>query len=216
MTCEQPPTSFVLYRWTNPKTTCDYPYLAVSGAVSGSAGSAAARDRAILLALGNWGLSFEWGISDEASDWLAQDFAPTGESLGCDIWTVRYLLDGVFAGGSEFGLVTFDSQLRPTRLQLSLQAQVGAEQGPEYLLHSLGHYERVDREAGQIGAVGLGERAVLDVCMAIFTALASKYAALLSEPPPPRYCSSPDLLGDRPEVRPGEPLPLPGGGKHQA
>src|SRR6478672_11411361 len=111
---DQPPTSFVLYRWTNPKTTCDYPFLAV------------AQNRATLLALGNWGLSFEWGISDEAADWLGQDFAPTGESLSCDIPMVRYLLDGIFAGGSEFGLVTFDSQLRPTRLQLSLHAQVEA------------------------------------------------------------------------------------------
>lgn len=202
MTRDLPSTSFVLHRWINPKTTCDYPFLAV------------AEDRASLLALGNWGLSFEWGISDEAHDWLAHDFAPTGESLSCDIPTVRYLLDGVFAGGSEFGLVTFDSQLRPTRLQLSLQAQVGAEQGPEYLIHGLGRYERVHREAGLIALVGLGERAVLDVCVSNFAALADRYALLLTEPPPPRYCSSPELLGDRPEQRPGEPVSR--GSRHQA
>ena len=57
-----------------------------------------------MLSLGNYGVGFDWGIPDEAVEWLARDFAPTGESLAVDLETVRYLLDTTFAGGTEFGL----------------------------------------------------------------------------------------------------------------
>lgn len=190
---DQPPIPFELYRWTNKKTTCDYPFLAL------------AADRSALLAIGNWGLSFEWGVTGEAAEWLRRDFGPTGESLSLDIATVRLLLDSIFTGGSEFGLVTFDRELRPNRLQLSLQTQEGAEEGPEYLLHELGRYERVHREAGQVAAVGLPERAMLDVFVSTFTALGKRHAALLTEPPPPRYCSTPEIVDDRAVERPTQP-----------
>lgn len=43
-------TSFVVYRWTNPQTTSDYPFLAV------------AQDRSALLSLGDYGATLDWGI----------------------------------------------------------------------------------------------------------------------------------------------------------
>lgn len=175
MTDHQAVTSFTLYRWTNPATTADYPFLAV------------AEDRSACLSLGNYGIGFDWGIPEEAADWLAHDFAPTGESLTLDLSMVRYMLDHTFIGGTEFGLVTFDSQLGLNGLQLALTAPTEADPGPEYLVHGFGSYQRFHREAAELGPVALAERAMLDVCVATFAELAAERAATVTEPPPPRY-----------------------------
>lgn len=177
MTPDQALTSFTLYRWTNPETTCDYPFLAV------------AEDRSALLLLGNYGLSFEWRISDEALHWLAHDFAPTDEVITCDLLTIRHVLDSIYAGGIEFGLIRFDAQLKPNRLELSLTAQTEADEGPEYRIEGLGSYERLYREDEEVEPVTATERAMLDVCVSTFAELASQHAAKLSTPPPPRYHS---------------------------
>ena len=175
MTLDKPPSAFLLYHWKNPETTCDYPFLAVS------------EDRSALLAFGNRGLSFEWDLPDEAADWLAQDFECTGESLHCELSTLRYLFDQVFAGGIAFGLMAFDAELAPSWLGLSLTLQKEADEGPEYLIEGLGQYRRVHRAAGRLGPVTLPERAVLDVCVASFGELASVHREKFSELPPPRY-----------------------------
>jgi hypothetical protein len=70
-------TSFALYGWTNPETFCDYPFVAV------------AEDRSVYLLLGNYGLSFEWRLTEEVEEWLAHDFARTQESLSADFATIR-------------------------------------------------------------------------------------------------------------------------------
>lgn len=181
MTCGHSPTSFFLYRWSNPATTSDYPFLAV------------AEDQSALLSLGNYGVGFDWGIPDEAVEWLARDFTPTGESLACDLETVRYLLDTTFAGGTEFGLVTFDEELNLSGVQLSLSAQVTADQGPEYVVNSLGSYQRFHREDEKLGPVALYEHAMLDVCVSTFAELARQCADKVSELPPPRYRSHPQI-----------------------
>lgn len=178
MTCGHAPTSFSMYRWANPATTSDYPFLAV------------AEDQSALLSLGNYGVGFDWGIPDEAVEWLARDFAPTGESLAFDLETVRYLLDTTFAGGTEFGLCTFDRQLNPSGLQLTLTAQVTADQGPEYVVERLGCYQRFHRfcqDGEKLGPVAPYEQAMLDVCVSTFTELARQCADKVRELPPPRY-----------------------------
>ena len=169
------PTTFAVYRWCNAATTSDYPYLAV------------ADDRSAVLALGNYGVCFDWGIPDEAAGWLANDFQPTGEQLTFDLGTMRYLMDATFAGGTEFGLVTFDPQLGPCGLQLSLALPNGGDEGPEYVMQGFGSYQRYYRDPEQTGPVALAERAMLDVCVSTFAELAGQCEALLIEPPPPRY-----------------------------
>jgi hypothetical protein len=174
----EPFTSFAVYRWANAETTSDYPFLAV------------AEDRSAVLSLGNYGVCFDWGIPDEAAHYLAHDFQPTGESLTVDLGMVRYLLDSTFAGGTEFGLVTFDSQLGPSGLQLSLAAPTEGDEGPEYVMQGFGSYLRFYRDPEQTGPVALAERAMLDVCVSTFAELAVQCAAQLTAPPPPRYCAT--------------------------
>ena len=171
-------TSFAMYRWANPTTTSDYPFLAV------------AEDRSAVLSIGNYGVGFDWGIPDEAAAWLAQDFAPTGERIVLDLATVQYLLDTTFVGGTEFGLMTFDRRLTPNGLQLSLAANrsvATAGEGPEYLIQGFGSYQRFYREEELVGPVVLSERAMLDVCVSTFAELAAQCARNVTEPPPPRY-----------------------------
>lgn len=151
MTQEQALTAFLLYRWDNPQTTCDYPFLAV------------AEDRAALLSLGNHILSFEWGIPVEAAQWLTYDFGPTDTVLSFDLPTLQHVLGTIFAGGAEFGLISFDAALEPRRLELSLTSQTEAEEGPEYLIEGLGRYQRLYRATEDLCPVSNAERAMLDV-----------------------------------------------------
>ena len=166
---------FTLYRWQNPQTTSDYPFLAV------------ALDQSALLSIGNYGVAFDWGIPDEAAYFLARDFQPTGGRLAADIATVRCALDATFIGGTEFGIVTFDAQLSPSGLQLALHSQPDEDRGPEYAIQGFGSYLRFHRLAEQPGPVTLAERAMLDVCVSRFAELAAECAPLLTEPPPPRF-----------------------------
>ena len=171
----EPVTSFVVYRWANPETTSDYPFLAL------------ADDRSAVLGLGDYGLSFDWGVPDEVAHYLAHDFQPTGERLCCDLGAVRALLDRTFPGGTEFGFLTFDVGLAAVGLRLSLAAQTQGDQGPEYLMQGFGSYQRFYRDSEQTGPVTIAERAMLDLCVSTFAELAGQCAALLTEPPPPRY-----------------------------
>lgn len=168
-------TSFVVYRWANPQTTSDYPYLAV------------AQDQSALLSLGDYGATLDWGIPDEAADWLARDFVPTGEFLECDLVTMRYALAALFHGEAEFASVRFGAELSPNRLQLMLTCQPEADQGPEYVIQGFGSYLRVERDPDTVCPVALAERAMLDVCAATFAELAAQHEAKITEPPPPRY-----------------------------
>ena len=168
-------TAFSLYRWRNPLTTAVYPFLAVS------------TDESALLSFGDHDIGFDLGITDESAHWLTNDFQRTGEGLLLELSTVRYLLDATFVGGAEFGLLSFDEQLGPSRLQLSLRKQAEAADGPEYMIESLGRYQRLFRETDTVGPVALAARAMLDVCIATFSELAARCARLVLEPPPPRY-----------------------------
>jgi hypothetical protein len=168
-------TTFDVYRWTNPETTSDYPFLAV------------AKDRSALLSIGNYGISFDWGVPEEAREWLAADFAPTGEHLVVDCATMKYLLDATFVGGAEFAVVSFDNDLSLKGLQLALAAQEEADQGPEYSISGQGNYHRYYREPEKLGPVAPSEHAMLDVCVGVFSELAAQCPQKISEPPPPRY-----------------------------
>ncbi len=170
-------TLFDVHHWIFPATTCDYPVLAV------------AQDRSALLALGDYTLSFDWGIPDEAQPWLAQDFAPLGQTLHCDLSSLAAVLQATFAGGAEFGLVRFDDELRPVHLELGLAAQREAEAGAEYLIHALGSYRRLDLTSERLILVSRAEQAMLDVGVATFVELATEYGELLRQPLPPRYRS---------------------------
>lgn len=169
------PTAFTLYRWSNPNTTAVYPFLAL------------ATDRSALLSFGDQDIGFDLRLTAETAHWLTHDFEPTGQGLLLELSTVRYLLDTTFAGGAEFGLLTFDEELGPCRLQLSLHKQAEADEGPEYVIQRLGLYQRLHRDSDTFGPVALWERAMLDVCIATFTDLAARCAQLVLEPPPPRY-----------------------------
>jgi hypothetical protein len=175
MTSDPLLTSFALHRFSNPMTTCDYPFLAV------------AEDKTALLSLGNYNLTFEWTISKDAALWLAHDFERTEATLLCNLALVRQVLDAAFPGGTVFGIVAFDTELYPSGLQLSLREQTEAHEGPEYLIRGPNRYTRVYREAYKMSAVSLGERAMLDVCVATFAELAAEHAAKLTARPPPRY-----------------------------
>ena len=170
-------TSFVVYRWQNPQTTSDYPYLAV------------AQDRSALLSLGDYGVTLDWGIPEEATDWLARDFAPTGEVLECDLSSMTDALAALFHGAAEFASVRFGAELMPSELQLVLASQEAADQGPEYVIQGLGSYMRMERDINMQGPVDQEERAMLDVCASTFAELAAQYTAKIIEPPPPRYRS---------------------------
>ncbi len=111
--------------------------------------------------------------------------------MSCDFSSVRYLLDATFAGGIEFGLLSFTSELKPDRLQLSLSRQEAADEGPEYLISELGDYLRFYRDAVKVTPVSAAEHAMLDVCVSTFADLIAAHKDLISEPPPPRYRSNP-------------------------
>ena len=168
-------TSFTLYQWSNPLTTAVYPFLAVS------------TDESALLSFGDQDIGFDLGLADDSAHWLVHDFKSTGEGLLLELPMVRYLLDATFIGGAEFGVLSFNEQLGPSRLQLSLRQQSEADQGPEYLIKRLGRYQRLFRETDTVGPVTPTERAMLDVCIATFTELAARCARLVLAPPPPRY-----------------------------
>ncbi len=172
-------TSFVVYRWANPQTTSDYPYLAV------------AQDWSALLSLGDYGVTLDWGIPDEATEWLARDFAPTGELLECDLATMWYAMAALFQGEAEFASVRFGAELSPSRLQLMLTSQPEADRGPEYVIQGFGSYFRVRRDPDTVCPVALAERAMLDVCASTFAELAAQHEAKIIEPPPPRYRGAP-------------------------
>ena len=95
-------TSFVVYRWKNPRTTSDYPFLAV------------AQDKTALLSLGDYGATLDWGIPDEATNWLTRDFMPTGEILECDLSQMKCALRALFPGDAEFASVRFGAELLPS------------------------------------------------------------------------------------------------------
>ncbi len=168
-------TPFSLYRWSNPLTTAVYPFLAVS------------TDESALLSFGDHDIGFDLGIAAESAHWLAHDFQRTGEGLLLELSMVRYLLEATFVGGTNFGLLSFDEQLGPSRLQLSLRRQAEADDGPEYVIERLGCYQRLFRETETVAPVNPPERAMLDVCIATFSELAVRCARLVIEPPPPRY-----------------------------
>ena len=178
-------TSFVVYRWANPKTTSDYPFLAV------------ARDKSALLSLGDYGATLDWGIPDEATNWLARDFAPTGEILECDLSQMKRALRALFPGDAEFASVRFGSELLPSELQLVLTSQAAADQGPEYLIQGRGSYLRVERDRDTHSPVEPAERDMLDVCTSTFAELAAQYTTKIIEPPPPRYRGTPWRKRDR-------------------
>ena len=73
----EPRQTFFVHRWTDPATSSDFPFLAVPA------------DRSALLSLGNYNVSLDFGLPEEAAQFLAHDFAPTGEELYLDLRTLR-------------------------------------------------------------------------------------------------------------------------------
>jgi hypothetical protein len=169
------PTLFEVHRWIASATTCDYPLLAV------------AQDRSALLALGDYSLSFDLGIPNEAQDWLAHEFAPMGQTVRFDLSTVRTVVAATFPSGAECGIVHFDDQLRVTRFELGLAAQQEAELSAEYVILGPGKYRRQGRDPDRLLPVSAAEKTLLDVCVATFTELATQHGALLRQPLPPRF-----------------------------
>lgn len=174
---EKTPTTFALYHWNNTECFHDYPFIGV------------ATDRSVYMSLGDYGLCFDWGMMADVARGLAHHFGPIDAQLHCDFSTLREVFDSVFAGGVRSGLVRFDLELRPKQLELALNSQVMAEDGPEYLIAGLRNYQRLYRDPVRTSGVNLHERAMLDVCTATFGELAAQCGDKLREPPPPRYRS---------------------------
>ena len=186
----EPRQTFFVHRWTDPATTSDFPFLAVP------------TDQSALLSLGNYNVSLDLGLPEEAAHFLAHDFAPTGEELYLELKVMRRLLDETFLGGAEFIIVSYDQRLSPCGIQLSLctpedeprdepgdQPGDQSEEGREYTIEGFGSYQRFYRSREQHGPVSLPERFMLDACVSSFAELAASCAALIVEPPPPRYRS---------------------------
>lgn len=184
----EPRQTFFVHRWTDPATSSDFPFLAVPA------------DRSALLSLGNYNVSLDFGLPEEAAQFLAHDFAPTGEELYLDLRTLRRLLEDTFLGGAEFIIVSYDERLTPCGVQLSLGIpEDETEEGREYTIEGFGSYQRFYRSREQHGPVTLPERFMLDACVSSFAELAATCAAHIVEPPPPRYRS--------PTAEPPGPVP---------
>src|SRR5262245_42152798 len=125
-----PPHECLLYRWDNPATDCEYPYLLTPD------------DRSVLLSVGNHSLCLDLEMLPDTEHWLSKDYVSTGERFTLDLSDVLYLLNRTFLGGALFGIVKFGSALTISELQLSLQQQDDSDAGPEYLVHKLGDYVR--------------------------------------------------------------------------
>ena len=169
------PDTFLVYRWVNPATTCEHPYLATNA------------ERSFLLSLGEHGLEFDLEFPDEAERWLREDYTPTAERFTLNLTAVRDLVEQTFVGGAVFGFVSFDDQLAIRRIELSLQEQKTADAGPEYVIDELGRYQRWYRSPDLYTPVTEAERALLDVCVATFGARADNFRHLVTALPTPRY-----------------------------
>lgn len=155
---------------------------------------AVAQDRSALLSLSDYGATLDWGIHDEATDWLEHDFAPTGEFLECGLSALQNALAALFNGDAEFASVRVGAGLLPNQLQLVLASQRAADAVPEHLIQSLGSYLRGARDPDGQGHVALAGRAMLDVHTSPVAELAAHHMAKITEPPPPRYRGT-SLLG---------------------
>lgn len=180
----EPRQTFYVHRWTDPATISDFPFLAVP------------TDRSALLSLGNYNVSLDFGLPEEAAHFLAHDFVPTGEELYLELKALRRLLDDTFLGGAEFIIVSYDERLTPCGVQLSLcTPEDTADEGREYTIEGFGSYQRFYRSREQHGPVTLPERFMLDACVSTFAELAATCAALIAEPPPPRWSPTAELPG---------------------
>jgi hypothetical protein len=189
MTQKTAPLSFSLYRWKNPETRCDHPFLAI------------AEDKSALLELGGYHLSVEAGVPDEHAQWLTMDFAPTDTQLTLDLSLIRRKINSAFACDADFMSVRFDSSLRPTQLDLSLPNHDTRTEGHEYLLKGPRSYQRIYRFPWKVVPVSAVERVVLEVFFTALTDLGNRYSQVLSEPLPPRYrrmSSTPPFNDPRP------------------
>jgi hypothetical protein len=172
MATTKQPTAFTLYRCTNPKTTCDYPFLAP------------ADDGSVLLTLGANTVCLECNIPEQLSGWLKHDFAVTGTTLTFDVSTVQQFVRAAFGDEAEFLLMHFDQGLNPSGVEFSLVAQKTAEEGPEFLVEGRGLYRRVNRFPKWNRAVTPAEHALLEVFTAMATELATEHRTALSTPSP--------------------------------
>ena len=170
-----PPDEFAVYHWTNPKVTYEYSYLATNA------------DRSVLLSLGENSLSFDFEIPPDAERWLTKDYAPTGEHFHLDMTAVHNLIKKAFPGGALFGFVQFAENLTIRGMDLSIYEQQFCDDGPEYLIHAPGHYERWYRKYDRYESLSPAERAMLEGCCAIFAPLAGSSAHLLKAPTTPKY-----------------------------
>ena len=168
-------TTFQVYRLVDPASDCEYAYLA------------APADGSALLCLGSETLCFEMQLPPEEARWLHDDFAPTDELITLDFAGLRCLLDLTFHGGVDFGIALFDEQLKLLSIELSLKAQLRAEDGPEYLVRDDGTFERLYREEHQRTRVSASEATLLQACAAMLRTLAVEKPHLLQALPPPRF-----------------------------
>jgi hypothetical protein len=175
MALQEQLTSFALYRWRNPETTCDSPFLALS------------EDGTVLLSLGDYRLGIAWDVSADAAAWLAQDFAATGETLTCDLASVRVVLDALYSGAARFAVIGFDERLQPERLELSLTSQQAADDGPVFVIQSLEPPLRLHPAEQRTAPATDAERALIQVFVEGIAGLTRAHEAQLVAPPPPRY-----------------------------
>jgi hypothetical protein len=170
-----PQIAFSLYRWTNPETRCEHPFLAV------------AEDRSATLELGDYCFSLEAGVPAAHARWLEQDFVLTDTLLTLDLLTIRQKIHAAFLCDADFIAARFDASLQPMELELSLPMHDTQTEGPEFILTGPSRYQRIYREPLRAVPVTMAEHAMLDVFYSAFTDLASRHSQVLTAPLPPRF-----------------------------
>ena len=91
---------------------------------------------------------------------------------------------GSAAGDIEGHMSVLDSRADP---KIESQCGVFCDDGPEYLIHAPGVYERWYRKYDQYESLAPEERVMLDGCCAIFAPLAHSSAHRLKAPTTPKY-----------------------------
>lgn len=180
------PVRFIVHRWQNPRTDCQYPFLAVTA------------DRSQALLLGDYGACFELVPSGEVERWL-QDYRPTRRHFTLELSGLAELIEAIFVGSAGLATVRFDEALGIAEVELALDAYDGDAFNIIYEMQGGRSYRRQSPGGGQAALVSSAEQALLDVCAATVQPLARRLPDLLREPPTPQY-RQPAVATPQPET----------------
>lgn len=169
---------FTVYRWNDPETDSEYPYLA------------APADRSSLLSFGNSGIYFDIEFPRDGHRWLDHDYVPIKDHIYFDMTSWIHAIEKPFPGGIYFGMLRVNRSGRPLRLELSTKAQRYADEGPEYELSAPGQYRRWHNANRAYGELSTDEQQMLDRGLQVMAPLIAQVAEFIHADPPPRFCAN--------------------------